>query len=219
MRSVQVLCGTALFVSSGLLSAGTIRVMADPGTTVTIGFSLDGNNKYPTGNVPAGKTFVDIIVGDQNEEARIKGKIDVWKKKGGEDKYEQVKLTPPLTLASLEPFDVPTFAADMTPLVLVFDVAAATGLTFTVGSSFTVTNGMIAGLPGVLLLDFTGLSAPPGTVVDLTGASAYTGTASIVALDAVTAVPEPASVLLLLTGLTAFMGFRRPQKHLRDRRC
>ena len=152
----------------------------------------------------------------------VKSQLFICKKSDGRDVYLDLKLNVGgMTLASLEPFETPVFAASdpAVSLVAVFDIAAflGEGDPFTTGESVVVMNGLVAQTT-IQILDATGLiSSDPLVAIArladdafLQSLPPYTGSATVARRDSF--VPESGSIALFGIGTAALFGMRKRRR-------
>ncbi len=208
--------GVALVATTApldLASAGQVTVNnVNPGTNVTFKYT-DPNDasKTITKTVPAVPVFsktavtVQLGLGSLADETKIDRVFITKTPFGGipEDPYE-VKLLPTgMTLASLEPFVIPTFAEHGVPLVAVVDIAALLkqGDPFTTGETITVSDGATLATSSIIFKDGSTLGpAPDLTDALIASLPSYSGSADVYGFDSIAAVPEPATWAMLTFG-------------------
>ncbi len=190
--SIPLLVGTL----SRTAHAGFLKVTdAEPGTTATIQVFTDDVPSTMTGIITKDGNFT-FGLGSLAEEEKIK-EVRVTKTPKGQQFPQTggVTITPgKTTLASLEPFSFPGFAADVS-LVASIDIIAflSHANPFTLGQSLDVTNGTI---PQTASIVFAENSNP------------FTGTVTVSSFDGFS-VPEPGSLTLLGIGTLGLIVFWR----------
>src|ERR1035437_52767 len=195
------------------LYAGLLTIKnLNPGSFVTFSYRDptpgDGQIRHKE-PAPGGKAAVTVeySLGSLENEKKI-GSVFVTKTPFGQtvlDPYEM--LIPSVgSVGSLEPFDIPTFADELVPLVAVVDIAAllTQGDPFTDGEAISVLNGMTLITSAITFKDGSSLGPDP-ILTDALFASlpAFTGSAVVYGFDDVTATPEPTYTYLLLAVLGA----------------
>jgi len=212
---LQIVVAIGILMGSAYpANAGLIIIPTDPGTKPEIGWDTNGDKKADKfiGKEDINKDGkVEIGLGSLEAEKKI-GSVWVLKYGDGKQIYYELKLDDSgKTLASLEPFVFPTFTS-ATPLVASIDIVAllATDNPFTVGQSFTVTNGVFADSLAVIFKDGSSLVDFPEFSRDLvTSLPDYTGLVNVYSTDKVVPVPLPDTFWLLSTGLICLFGVRR----------
>lgn len=200
------------------LHAGLVTVNnVDPGTNVTFSYTDPSTGKTVTKTVPGlpanSKTAVTVELGLgslANEKAI--GSIFITKTAFGgiaTAPYEIMLNPSGKTLASLEPFDIPTLVDSGVPLVAVVDIAAllAQGDPFTSGEAISVLNGMTLATSAIVFEDGSSLGPNPVlTAANVGSLPTFTGSATVYGFDSVTPTPEPSYTCLLLAALSVLTG-------------
>jgi hypothetical protein len=189
--------------------AGLLRVQeAEPGSVVTVTWTDLTTPETVTANK---KGVAQFGLGTVAEEKTI-DVVSVTKLPEGQKiaiQYE-IKLKPgEVTLASLEPFNIPTFTSATTSLVAVVDpaVLVASGDPFTAGELLTVTNGSVTESTAITFKDGGNLSS--GEILTDSQIEAlpnYTGSATVLGFDSLQSIPEPSSLIMAATAVVIGLG-------------
>lgn len=197
--------------------AGLLTIKVDPGTSVTIIYDTDGDKEPDKKDGPQkdvdGDGKVSFGLGTLAEEAKIK-KVRVKKESDKRDIIYELKLDADgVTVASLEPFDIPFFASDI-PVYAYIDLAAYLAMSpLAQGDSFAVLNGGAVGLSAFLFKDATSLVGIPLSDFDeslISSLADYSGAITVSGFDNVAHVPESSSLILFISGLW-LLGIKRLQ--------
>jgi hypothetical protein len=212
------------------LYAGQVTVNnVNPGSNVTFKYT-DPNDptKTITKMVPGlplnSKTAVTVQLGlgSLADEDKIKTIFITKTPFGGfpEDPYEVKLAANGMTIASLEPFDIPTFTDVGVPLVAVVDITAllTQGPLFTTGQAISVTNGMTSATSAIVFRDGSTLGPDPDLTDALIGSlPLFNGSAVVYGFDNV-AAPEPSYAFLLVAlGVLTGLGVVRRRQLSSDR--
>lgn len=212
----------SLMITLGLLTAshsaqaGIVKIKVDTGKNGGVAFDSNGDGKRdkvidkPDGADGKEDGIVTIDLGTKEEEKKI-GTIWVIKTLGGKRVSSEVELDKDgNTLASLEPFDTPSFFSQSTDLVARIDMVTylAEGHTFTPGQSFNIVNGVLAGTSAISFKEGSSLDESPEYSRNLIDSLPnYNGMVTVYSLDNVAPpVPEPAALLLLGAGSLLLAG-------------
>jgi len=204
VAAIGLLAGAALPAR-----AGTLLINADPNSKVLVYGDTDGDGtrnfiiSQNTDN--RGKLAVDL--GSLEFEKKI-GTVWICKAIGSERTYRDLKLDGEgNSLGSLEPFQFPSFVANI-PIVVSIDMVAflQAGNPFVVGQVLDVVDGAINGSPAIIVKDGSSLPDVPDFSRDLVASLPnFTGTVTVDSFDAA-AVPEPSSFGTAGTAVLAALG-------------
>ena len=200
--------------------AGKVTLDVSPGTTASIAWGQfaeqGGDGASRTGTDPGNTGKITIVVADGSlaEEKKL-GTVWVTKKINGEPQHYEIKLDASgNTLASLEPFDIPSFVAVTSLFVSINMVDLLSNSNpFTIGQSVSVTNGIIAESSAIVFKDASSLLTNVLFSRDLVDSLPnFTGTASVFSFDRAAPVPEPSTLPLVGLSVLAILGCRRKTK-------
>jgi len=204
-------------------SPGILKVTCDPGTEVKYKFDNNGDGKIDDKDDTTSKFDenndgkVEFGLGSLDEEKKI-GIVRVIKISDGGTVDGEGKLNENgNTLASLEPFEFPSFSASIV-LVTVLDAVAFLQTTnpFTVDQLLNVMNGTIAESSAVIFKDGSSIPDLANFSSDLIASLPnYTGEAKVTSFDSVEPVPEPATWLGITLAAAAATGNAARRKYPR----
>jgi len=203
--------------------AGLVKLSVDANSEARVEWTTDdGETKSDTAKDTNGDKLIEFAIPDQGH---IKGGIGTFtlrvkKKSDGRDlNYSLLIPIGGSVLASLEPFDLPTFTSvdpsrtllaviDITP----FRVEAAS---FMVGDVLTVTNGGIDESTNILFRDATGVPDDPFLLLDqsfVAGLPLFDEPILVGEFDTFRLIPEAGALPLVLIGLVASLCLRSMRK-------
>ena len=213
------LAASILLVASSDILAGLVKVSCDPGTHVYLSV------KRQDGTVDPAK-FQQDVNNDGIVEFGVKNQdtvkdLGICKDSDGRRIWYVININVGgTTLASLEPFDVPSFGAVGASGVLFaqFDIEnfLNEGTSFTLGQLVSVTAGAIAETSTITFKDGTGLPDEPDfSVVDVDALPDFSGTVDVLPGDTF-ALPVPTlsewgliAMVAVLLGAGVFLVIRR----------
>jgi hypothetical protein len=201
--------------------AGLVRVTCDAGTTVHIAWH-EGDVQHSENAADAnGDGIVEFAIPNQDEVEFV----TIGKMSDGRFIIYHIDLNAGgVTLASLEPFETPSFGAVAleSDLVAIIDMAGFLdeGNPFTVGQTLIVTDGTIPETTTITFKDLTDVSYEFPDLVDpvfLDNLPNFTGDAEVKPFDSFESHPIPTvsewglvvMTLLLLAAGTVVWGWRR----------
>lgn len=213
---ISLMMTLGLITASYSVQAGVVKIQVDKGKNGGVAFDSNGDGKRdkvidkPDGADGKEDGIVTIDLGTKEEEKKI-GTIWVIKTLGGKRVSSEVELDKDgNTLASLEPFDTPSFFSQSTDLVVRIDMVTylAEGHTLTPGQSFNIVNGVLAGTSAISFKEGSSLDESPEYSRNLIDSLPnYNGMVTVYSLDNVAPpVPEPAALLLLGAGSLLLAG-------------
>lgn len=187
----------ALWIPSQTIG-GLLRVSCDPGTSVTVVWIDDETGVHTDHATDVnGDGIVEFGIPRQDH---IMVGVSIGKTSDGRTIVYTIDLNVGgVTLASLEPFDVPTFAA-VNPdvdLIAVIDIAGflAEGNPFSIGNILTVTGGSIPETDRITFKDGTGQAVDPVDVLNpdfLDSLPEFSGSAEVMPFDTFCELPSAA---------------------------
>jgi hypothetical protein len=236
--SLTALLGLFALSTAQIGLAGLITISVDDGTSVGFAVVYSDGSTYSVGGTDGSDERRPeengVITLPKEGEIPNQDKVvaaAVTKVRFGKKITLDVDMTPPTTLASLEPFGVPTFVAAVTdtPLLTIIDLTAflSEGNPFTAGQTVAVSNGSIAETSTIVFRDASSLPSDPvaASLASLDPAVRaslpdFTGTVIVAEADQFAAVPETSIADMVGLALLCFMWYgRHPHRqHTSSRR-
>jgi hypothetical protein len=200
--------------------AGIIRLGPfDPGTRVQV-YLPDPND--PTKRVPV---YTATPQKDDRPTVPMSGMLSIglgtleqekmWKKvgieftSGGVTQFGEESVSNATSLGATEPFRFPLFGSAVPGVFATTDVSSllAQGYSFTAGEVVNVVNGSIPESPFVTFHVSPGAFSGGYDDSFVNSLPLYNGTATVIGLDELQPVPEPAGVSLLVLGAVALFAY------------
>jgi hypothetical protein len=211
--SVAVLLSAGM--AAGTAEAGFLRVTGADGNT-NVSVQLYDKDENTIGQILVKKSnnqgVAEFGLGDIEAEKKIATAF-ISKTAQGKRENGAIKITPgTVNIASLEPFQVPSFTTSVAALAVIDLVPfLAQPDPFSLGQPLTITNGTIPESAAVTFLDASSVTSidqlTPSFVATLPPLPE--GAATVLSFDAFSPVPEPGSLILLGVGVVGMLGLAR----------
>ena len=210
--------------ASNTACAGALKIVVDKGTTARVSYfapsgvvNVIKRDGAGIGGDGAEDGVVNINLGTEDVEKKI-GTITIIKILDGDaaESFIKVDTSDFETLASLEPFDFPSFAK--AGVLVSIDIAdyLSVASPFSLGQLLNVTDGIVAESSALIFKDISSL--PNDTELSLAVVTAlpnFTGTVRVASFDRAVPINEPAMLALLCIGAFGMLGRPRRMCHLK----